>query len=329
MKVLFTNEDFKDFVAQDFADNTENMRVVDEDGESIDVDIADYLNVEFYDWSNRLTAAGDEPITSSVDGGIYEQWLTSINASLNKAYALVEITNDEVTASPDLDNGTVAGQITFIIQSSKIKLLDYYIRLLRRNAMGVPKELTTSDDEKITTMWHYGILSYDEEPQMLQFGECIVARCGFTVSYINAANTYNDMQIEMSFFNENSYAPLRLSKMSWQLLGAASGVTPQNRPDLSGAIITSLQAVKTLTFFDFKDSDVVKQVRNILLTACAYKIDGQLSSQTEVNKKVFFKVTTDGHEYIYRDVLERVEMSLVNNDINVISIVLRNYAATR
>ena len=38
MKVLFTNEDFKDFVAQDFADNTEKMKVVDEDGESIDVE---------------------------------------------------------------------------------------------------------------------------------------------------------------------------------------------------------------------------------------------------------------------------------------------------
>lgn len=326
MKVLFTNEDFKDFVAQDFADNTENMNVTDKDGESVDIDIADYLNVEFYDWSNRLSATSDEPLTSRVDGGIYEQWLASINASMNKAYALVEITNDEVTASPDLDNGTVAGQITFLIQSNKIKLLDYYIRLLRRNAMGVPKQLTTADGDEITTMWHYGILTYDEEPQMLQFGECIVARCGFTVSYINAAYTYNDMQMEISFFTEQNYAPLRMSRMTWQLIGAPLGLTMQNRPDIAGAVITSLQTVKNLTFFDFKDSEVVKQVRNILLTATAYKIDGEVAPATDVNKKVFFKVTFDGHEYVYRDVLEKVEMALTNNDINLISISLRNNA---
>ena len=57
---------------------------------------------------------------------------------MNEAYALVEITDEEVTVSQDIDSSTKTGNITFLIQTDKVKNLDYYVSKL--NVYWNPKD---------------------------------------------------------------------------------------------------------------------------------------------------------------------------------------------
>ena len=131
MKTVFTLEDTKNIFENIFNgnlrlsrlskgeiaysnENSENILIVDEsDNSQTEKDLAEYLNINFYTWKQRVVDNSDyveQPLS------VFDSWVQSINFSLNESYALIEKVDEEVTVSQDIDNATYRGKITFLIQ---------------------------------------------------------------------------------------------------------------------------------------------------------------------------------------------------------------------
>lgn len=354
MRTIFTIEDIKDIVEQIFNGNlkeyklskgsipyenpnSEKVLLIDEDdGTSQEVDIAEYLNVKFYNWKERLVSKENDGVDSNPSLSVFEAWVQSLNFSMNEAYALVEKIDEEVTASQDIDSSTIIGKVTFLIQTDKIKNLDYYVTKIRNNFLGVPQDIQNSYGDKIKSFIMLGALSYDQEPFTSQLGECVVVSLNFRLSYLADALTYSDTEILISLdgddeYDENGnvqgttkYLTMPITKASFQNIFGTNAVPTSSRPDLTGFIANSISNAKTLTFFDF-NKDLTMRFNDLFWRCSAIRVDGVLKAVEDVNIPVYIKVKSNNHFYIYKDVIENMQKSLTNNDFNISSISLKGW----
>lgn len=306
------------------------------DGLETEQDLAQYLNVKFYTWKERLVSADDTSFEERETLSVFDSWVQSLNVSMNEAYALVEKIDEEVTNSQDIDSATITGRITFLIQADKIKNLDYYISKIRNIYLGNPQEIQNSFGDIIKAYIMMGALTYDQEPIMTQLGETMIVSCNFRISYLNDALSYNDTKVEISLDGDDTYnasgeiegttkyLEMPLTKSTWQNVFTSSSVPTSKRPDLTGYVATALSTVKTLTFYDF-NKELSMRFNDLFWKSGCFRYDGILSTVKDVNIPVFVKVTSNGHSYVYKDMVEQMQKVLTNNDFNISSITLKGW----
>lgn len=335
MRTLFTSEDSKNYIAQLFADNTESILLTDIDtGKQTETDIAEYLNIKFYAWKNRVISKGENPYeqTEYMD---FDTWVESLNLSLNEAYALVELLDEEVVASQDIDYASKKGRVTFLIQANKIELLDYYVAKIKNNLLGKPVETTNVYGEKLKMFTALGILSYEQEPTVTQMGEVILASFNFTLAYLNNALAFSDTKVELSLDGDDEYPDgkipsntvyfeIPLTRMSWQNIMTSQPLPTVDRPDLTGFCVSAISTVKTLTFFDF-DNQYSLAFNDLFWKTTARVIDGVVQTKKDVNIPVWVRITSNGHFYVYKDIIDKMEKIFVNNDFTISSITLKGW----
>ena len=360
MRTIFTIEDVKDIVEQIFNGNLKQSRVskgaipyenpnsekvllIDEDdGTTQEVDIAEYLNIKFYNWKERLVMKSSDGFENEPSLSVFESWVQSLNFSMNEAYALVEKIDEEVTASQDIDSSTITGKITFLIQADKIKNLDYYVTKIRNNFLGVPQDIQNSYGDKIKSFIMIGALSYDQEPFTMQLGECVIVSLNFRLSYLADAQTYNDTEISISLdgddlYDENGnivdingqptqtkYLTMPITNATFQRIFTSNSLPVANRPDLTGFLATALSSATTFTFFDFNKA-LTNRFNSLFWEYGAYRIDGVLTGVKNINIPIYIKVENNGHSYIYKDMIDNMQKSLSNNDFNISSITTKGW----
>lgn len=354
MRTIFMTEDVKNIVENIFNGNLAQYRVsngsiaynnpnseqillVDEDdGTTTEQDLAQYLNIKFYNWKERLVATEDRSLEERSNLSVFDDWVQSLNVSMNEAYALVEKIDEEVTASQDIDSSVIVGKITFLIQTDKIKNLDYYVSKIRNNYLGNPQDIQNSYGDIIKAYIMLGALSYDQEPFMTQLGETVVVSCNFRLSYLNNALSYNDTEIAISLegddtYDENGdvvgtskYLVMPITKLTWQNMFTSNPLPTAQRPDLTGFVSTSLATAKTLSFYDF-NKPLTMAFNDLFWRCSCVRYDGILTTVRDVNIPVYVRIKSNGHTYIYKDVIDQMEKVLTNNDFNISSITLKGW----
>lgn len=349
MRTILTSEDLKNIVDNMFNGNlwaskysnnqisyanpnSEKIILVDEDQEGQQYDLAQYLNIKFYNWKNRIVEQSERE--ENFAG--FDDWVNSLNFSFNEAYALVEQTDEEITTSQDIDSCTKTAKITFIMQSNKIHNLEYYISKLRNVYIGNPQVIQNSFGDKITAYIMLGVLSYDQEPITTQIGETLIVSCYFRITYLNEALTYNDTEFYLSFKGDEYDAEgerkqgtyfykVPLIKATIQNVFQNTAVPTANRPDLTGFVASSVACPKTLTFYDFKDSEITKAFDKYFWEVSAYRIGADVKTTHDINIQVFVKVVRGSTEYVFKDMIDSMEKVFVNNDFTVSSITLKGW----
>ena len=354
MRTIFMTEDVKHIIDQIFNGNlmqhklsnktipyenpnSEKIVLIDEDdGTRTEKDLAEYLNIKFYSWKERLVSKGESSIDDETQLSVFEDWVKSLNFSMNEAYALVEKIDEEVTASQDIDSATIIGKITFLIQTDKVKNLDYYVSKIRNAFLGVPQDIQNSYGDIIKAYIMMGALSYDQEPFMTQLGETVIVTANFRISYLANALTWTDTEIEISLNGDDTYDPngkvvgktkylkMPITKASFQNIFTSSPLPTAERPDLTGFIASALSTSKTFTFFDF-NKDLTMQFNDLFWSLSAYRVNGVLSAVKDVNIPVFIRVTSNGKTYVFKDVIDNMQKSLTNNDFNISSITTKGW----
>ena len=352
MKTVFTLEDTKNIFENIFNgnlrlsrlskgeiaysnENSENILIVDEsDNSQTEKDLAEYLNINFYTWKQRVVDNSDyveQPLS------VFDSWVQSINFSLNESYALIEKVDEEVTVSQDIDNATYIGKITFLIQTNKVKNLEYYVTKLRTKFLGFPQSIQNSYGAMIKAFILIGSLNYDEEPFVTQLGECIIASLNFKISYLEDALTYSDTEVLISLdgddeydengqiIGETKYLSLPLTKASFQNIFTASPMPTSQRPDLTGYLATPLSTARTFSFFDYVNKELSYRFNEIFWRCAAYRVDGKIKSVGDINIPVFIKIVSGGHSYVYKDVIDNMQKMLTNNDFNISSITTKGW----
>lgn len=322
--------------------NSETIVLIDEEnGSRKEVDLAQYLNIEFYKWKDRLVSVDEQSFRQDFGEeqqrlSVLEDWVRSLNFSMNQAYALVEKTDSEVVASQDIDSATIMGRITFLIQTDKINNLDYYVSKLRNAFLGNPQDIQNSYGDIIKAYILLGDLNYDQEPFMSPLGETVVVTSNFRLSYLANALTYNDTEIQISLdgddtydangniVGETKYLTMPITKATWQNIFTNSPIATQNRPDLTGFLAQALSTAKTLSFFDFNKPLTMKF--NDLFWRCGcVRYDGKVENVKDVNIPVYFRVKSNGHSYVFKDVIDNMQKVLTNNDFNISSITTKGW----
>ena len=358
MRTIFTIEDVKNIINNIFNGNlfqhklskgdieynnpnSEKILFIDQDtGERTEKDLAEYLNIKFYNWKNRLVEKGEGLEGDTLSP--FETWVESLNFSTNEAYALVERIDEEVVASQDIDSSTYMGKITFLIQTDKIKNLDYYVTKIRNNFLGVPQEIQNSYGNIVKSFIMIGALIYDQEPITMQLGECVVVSLNFKISYLADALTYSDTEIEISLKGddiydtsgnivdaqgnptETKYLKMPITKASFQNIFSTNPLPTADRPDQTGFIATALSTAKTFTFFDF-NKELNNQFNDIFWSYPAYRINGLITNVKDVNIPVFIRVISGGKSYVYKDMIDNMQKNLTNNDFNISSITTKGW----
>lgn len=317
--------------------NSEQIVLVDEDdGTRTAVDLAQYLDIRFYSWKNRLVEKSDHSLVGEPQLSVYEEWVQSLNFSMKESYALVELLDEEVTASQDIDSATKMGRITFLVQTDKISNLDYYVSKIRNAYLGNPQDIQNSYGDIVKAFIMVGTLVYDEEPSTIQLGECVQVSCNFRISYLTDALSYNDTEIQISLngddtydedgnvVGETKYLTMPLTKITWQNIFTTNAMPMSERPDLTGFVATALSCVKTLSFFDF-NKELSLAFNDLMWRSACYRLDGKISSVKDVNVPVYIRIKSNGHSYVFKDVIDNMQKTITNNDFNVSSITLKGW----
>ena len=354
MRTIFTIEDVKNIINNIFNGNlwehkysngeiaynnpnSEKILLVDIDnGTQTEKDIAEYLNIKFYNWKQRLVEKANNEIESA-PLSVFEDWVQSLNFSMNESYALVERIDEEVTASQDIDSATYMGKITFLIQTDKIKNLDYYITKVRNKFLGDPQEIQNSYGDIIKAFIMIGALTYDQEPFTMQLGECVIVSLNFRISYLANALTYSDTEIQISLngddtydvdgniVGETKYLTMPITKSTFQNIFVSNPLPTTERPDLTGFVATSLSNAKTFSFFDYINKELTMQFNDLFWSCSAYRIDGKLSQVRDVNIPVYIRIKSNGKTYVYKDMIDNMQKNLTNNDFNISSITTKGW----
>lgn len=360
MRTTFTGDDLKQYIEYLFNGNfsaykasngsieynnpnSEQIVLIDaENGSQTDYDLAQYLNIEFYTWKDRLVEKSSQGIDSSSPLHYFEDWVQSLNFSLKESYALVEKLDEEVVASQDIDSATITGRITFLVQSDKVVNLDYYVSKLRNTYLGQPQTIQNSYGDEIKAFLTLGTLVYEQEPMMTQVGECIVVSSNFRLTYLNDAQVMSDTKIEISLdgddlydaqgniVDENGnatttkYLEMPITKSTSQRVFNTTPLPTYTRPDMTGYVSSSVANVDVLSFYDY-NKPLTKRFNELFWTYGAFRIDNALTTTQNVNIPVWLKITSEGHVYYYKKVIEQMEKVLTNNDFNICSISLKGY----
>ena len=265
---IFTNNDIKNIIYNCFSENSEQVLLVDENGNETKKDLLNYLNIDFYVWKNRVVSADGQEL------GI-EAWLESLNYSLDKAFALVETTNCEVVASEDIDSATVSGRITFLIQSNKVSNLDYFVMKTRNAFLGKKQVLQNSFGEQVNAYINIGVLLYDENPETVQVGETMQVSLNFTIAYLSAAVSYNDLEISLSLdaeFASATFHKLPYVSATYQNIFQGQPLTSQVAPNRIGIVNTGVSQANTIAFYGFNDSSIALELTEKFFEIGAYAI---------------------------------------------------------
>ena len=354
MRTLFTSQDIKNIIRNIFNGNlaqykasngkiayenpnSEKIVLIDEDdGTRTEKDLAQYLDIRFYSWKNRLIEKGDQSLVDEPQLSTYETWVQSLNFSMKESYGLVELIDEEVTASQDIDSATKIGRITFLVQTDKISNLDYYVSKIRNAYLGNPQDIQNEYGDIIKAYIMIGTLVYDEEPTTIQLGECVQVSCNFRISYLTNALSYNDTEIAISLdgddaydddgniIGESKYLTMPLTKVTWQNIFTSKALPTAERPDLTGYVATALSSVKTLSFYDF-NKELSLKFNDLFWRCSSYRIDGILSSKSDVNIPVYIRIKSNNHSYVFKDMIDNMQKVITNNDFNLSSITLKGW----
>jgi hypothetical protein len=354
MRTIFTIEDVKNIINNIFNGNlwehkysngeiaynnpnSEKILLVDIDnGTQTEKDIAEYLNIKFYNWKQRLVEKANDELEAA-PLSVFEDWVQSLNFSMNESYALVERIDEEVTASQDIDSATYMGKITFLIQTDKIKNLEYYITKVRNKFLGVPQEIQNSYGDIVKAFIMIGALTYDQEPFTMQFGECVVVSLNFRISYLANALTYSDTEIQISLngddtydvdgniVGETKYLTMPITRSTFQNIFVSNPLPTTERPDLTGFVATSLSTAKTFSFFDYINKELTMQFNDLFWSCSAHRINGKLTQVKDVNIPVFIRIKSNGNIYVYKDMIDNMQKNLTNNDFNISSITTKGW----
>lgn len=334
MKTILTTNDICNFIGTIFAENSEPIGITNEySGEREEKDIAKYLNIKFYAWKNRVIEKGDDQYINPMYMD-YDTWVQSLNLSMDESYALVEMQDEEVTVSKDIDSCNKIGQITFLVQSDKMTILDYYLHKLRNQYLGNTFIFQNSNGDKLKAFMLLGVPIYEEEPIQTQLGECIVVKCNFQFTYINNAETYADYEISFSVggeftFDEQgntitkpTFSKVILSKMTPQLAFIVNPITVQDRPDLTGSIASASSSSFAISFFDF-ENDFIDKLNDIFWSQTSFIKNDKLQNIQNVQVPIYMRVENKNNVYIYKCLIESITKTITNNDFVVTNLSLK------
>lgn len=322
MKTNFTSYELMNILKGIFSsENDFALTITDSQSEQTQVNsILEYLNIDFYTFKKELK---DNDILMDLDN--QNKWLVSLNDSMNKAYALVDMTSNEPISSYNFDGGSVDGKVSIIIQADKVPNLEFYISYLRNKYIGILEDLN-KDGYNYSIHISIGDFNYETEPFQSVLGQCVVVSFGITIAYMEKCYSYQDETISFSFEEDGNYYTLPFSKGDENIIFTGRTIVSQNRPDMVGTINSSITSNMDFVFWLISNNGFIDKLQDIAYQSTALKVNDETQSEaSNVNIPIYVKRTYKGKTYIHKMVLLLFSKAYVNNDFTIGTLKLALY----
>lgn len=254
--------------------------------------IMDVLNIEFYTFKQRLHSA--------------EDYIASINTSLNQSYCLCSLENIERKYSKDIDNVTVYGKLTFWLQSSKIKLLESFIEECDRLLCGERINFTVDKEKRRAAVFFGNVISVSSDVHS-EIGESQICEVGFTMVVSPDIIGYDDYTVELTTGSEE-YERLPVVSLNIAANMTNKAVPRINAAGSTGMINLSKVRVFNLVFYGF-NGKTVNKLSEVLLG----KAGNNQPSESDNNETFYLRLTRNGTQHDYETVISDISSQLEND----------------
>jgi hypothetical protein len=123
----------------------------------------------------------------------------------------------------------------------------------------------------------------------------------------------------------SKYLTMPLTKVTWQNIFTTRALPTATRPDLTGYVATALSNVKTLSFYDYINKELSMRFNNLFWRCSCIRYDGIRETLKDVNIPIYIRVSSNGHTYVYKDMIDQMEKTMTNNDFTISSITLKGW----
>ena len=223
-----------------------------------EVSIQDFIKLYTYDYKLDLKQGNFFEQDEAFNFPNLDNWINS-NGDTSRTYGLVEITNKDLTASIDIDMGSVGAKITFIINQDKVEALESHIDKLRSYYLGRAVDYYNNDNKLLSLYISLGNLDYESEPFISALGKTMIVSLSFTIAYINGADTYNNADIRLSL-DGNSFYKLPFVKISPNYTFTNKTNISQDKSYRSGMINSSVVKSVVLSFWVNRNDYLITQI---------------------------------------------------------------------
>ncbi len=301
-RTIFTSKDIMNIMENVFKENTETISI-ESFGETKEVDICSYLDVDFYTYKKD----------------------TTVGNTHSKNFALVEALEEEATISPDIDFVEKTGKITFLMQESKAGVLEYYLQKIRNKYIGVPEKIMNNYGETLNAYLLFGIMQYEEAPETVSSGRSIICSIGFKITYLTNALTYSDYDISLSFDNEKYYQ-IPINEISMQIIFANDQLAKYSRNDLAGIRNKTCSFVISMSFYDFI-RPLTELINEKFMIFTATKKNGQDIGIQNINETIYLKIKINNeNEYLILCTYDNIQKRMENASYSSTSLTLKGSA---
>lgn len=330
MKTKLTTYDIEHILTNIVNSQTDNYIYIKNQFENTTKEIltSEYLDIAFYSYKLDIK---DHNLDDDENGFQFPNLDNLINqnrGNTTKTYGLVELVGENITASVDIDMGSVDAKITFIVDQDKIGVLESFILDIKRSLLGVQQTIITDNENELTAYYDFNSFEYEQEPIQTALGMSIIATLSFNISYMESATTYSSNNIKISL-DDIQYYDLKYVKATQDIIFTSKPNIKQNTPYASGSVITSMGLSETFTFWSYKTDRFVVGLNYLMKNM----IDDTTLTTPLVNVPIYIKEDVN---YYLNDELNtktiKTKMVVIdykcvsqNSDFNSITLTLNRY----
>lgn len=264
------------------------------------------LNIEFYSFKRRIKSADD--------------YLASMEKSLNQAYCLCELLQAKRLYSKDIDHLTIDGRLTVWLQTDKIKLLEAFIEECNSMCCGEVSEVSIVD-EKRSMLVELGAPQMIAAQSASEIGESATLTIAVKMELAPSLSSYNDYKIELSFDGGETYATVPFTSWTYVYNTSQVAIPVANKSD-SGFINVSQSNSISLNLYEF-NKPLTKELRKIALRCNA------IDKTTELNAPIYLRMTIGAGDatedvaevYIYKVLPKTITINGANTTFNTMAVV--------
>lgn len=258
-KTSFSTYDIKQIF--EYAYNSEKWDIIEVNQyqeTTKEVSIQDFIKLTLFDYKLDLKQENFFEEDEAFNFPNLDNWLNS-NGDTSRTYGLVEIINKNLTASIDIDMGSIASRITFIINQDKAEALESHIDKIRSAYLGKVFDYYNNENKLISMYISLGTLVYESQPIITPLGKTIIVSLDFTIAYISGADTYNNADIMLSL-DGNAFYKVPMVKVSPNYTFTGKTNISQERPYRSGVINSSVVKSVVMSFWANKNDFITTQI---------------------------------------------------------------------
>ncbi len=260
------------------------------------------LNLEFYSFKRRVKSA--------------EDYLESIEKSLDQAYCLCELIRTQRLYSRDIDHLIIEGRLTVWIQTAKIKLLEALIEECNMAYCGEVCEIEIGEFKR-NMLVEFNVLQPQNVQSTSEIGEAAILSIAVKMELAPSISSYDDYKIELSFDGGETYLIAPYTSWTYAYNASQVALPLANQAD-SGFINVSRSNSLSLSLYEFN-----KPLSNKLRTI-ALRCNSEGQTAEDLNKTIYIRITIGADEtaemYIYKVLPKTITINSVNTTFNTMSV---------